>query len=364
MASANHQLEGRMAANAELAASRPAQSPTVAICIGTYNQAQYLRGSVESALAQTYPIQEIWIADDASTDDTPAVMEEISRLYPQIHLYRQPTNLKISGNLSWLLAKPSTELIVRLDSDDRLEPNYVEVLAELMRQYPRAGFAHCNVFELDGNNRRSRVRRLNRSKVYEPSEDFLKSNASGYRTAANCILYRAEALREVNYYIPSAGWEPCEDWDMILRIAAKGWGNVYAAQILSNYRVWDDVQGARAKRKMAEVSNLTRVYEKTLIPEYRKRGWSIAPLRRNMRRRAIAFVDALDSPRFTEEDRAKYKVILYKLGKSLSLSIVIALAEMGFNPVFRIWRRLKLRLKDAVKRILRGGPRSARPAEV
>ena len=150
---------------------------------------------------------------------------------------------------------------------------------------------------------------------------------------------------------------------MILRIAAKGWGNVYSPQILSNDRVWDDVQGARAKRKMAEVSNLTRVYEKTLIPEYRKRGWSIAPLKRNMRRKAINFADALDSPRFTEEDRAEYKVVLYRLGRSLSLSIVIALAEMGFSPVFRVWKRVKLRLRDAVKRILRGGPDSARPVE-
>ena len=46
-------------------AVRSATSPTVAVCIGTYNQAQYLRGSIESALAQTYPIQEIWVADDA-----------------------------------------------------------------------------------------------------------------------------------------------------------------------------------------------------------------------------------------------------------------------------------------------------------
>jgi hypothetical protein len=43
---------------------------------------------------------------------------------------------------------------------------------------------------------------------------ILASNASGYRTAANCILYRAQALREVNYYIPNLDWRTCEDWDM------------------------------------------------------------------------------------------------------------------------------------------------------
>ena len=66
---------------------------TVAVCIGTYNQAQYLRECIESALAQTYPIQEIWVSDDASTDNTPQVMEEICKLHPMVHYFGSPWNL-------------------------------------------------------------------------------------------------------------------------------------------------------------------------------------------------------------------------------------------------------------------------------
>jgi GT2 family glycosyltransferase len=334
---------------------------TVAICIGTYNQSQYLKASIESAFAQTYPIEEFWVSDDASTDDTEAVMREICRQYPQIRYYRQPNNLALPGNLSWLLAQPKTDLIVRLDSDDRLEPDYVAVLAELMRQHPRAGFAHCDVGEMDRDNHRPRVRRLTRSKVYETGDEALQSNASGYRTAANCILYRAQALREVNYYIPNLDWRTCEDWDMCLRMAAQGWGNVYAPKTLSNYRVWDDAQGVRAARKMSEVTTNIAIYKHTLIPEYRKRGWSIAPLQRNMRIKAIRFADAIDSPLFTEKDRVAYKALLYELDGSKSLSFAIALADMGLNPLVRWWSRMQLRAKDAVKVILRTF-RSAQPA--
>jgi len=341
-------------------AAPPSPKLTVAICIGTYNQSQYLRGSIESALAQTYPIQEIWVADDASTDDTPAVMEEICREYPHIHSYRQPVNLRLPGNLSSLLSKPSTELIVRLDSDDRLEPNYVAVLAELMAQYPQAGFAHCDVFELDRDNHQSRVRRLRRTFVFESGEEALKSNASGYRTAANCILYRSQALRDVNYYIPNLTWGTCEDWDMCLRIAAKGWGNVYAAQTLSNYRVWDDAQGVRATRKMSEVMTTIDIYKNTLIPEYKKRGWSIAPLIHNMRVKAVGFADAIDSPLFTTKDRTAYKALLRDLGDSVWLSIAIAMADCGMNPFVRFWGRARLQLKDTVKALLR----SLKPGQV
>jgi glycosyltransferase involved in cell wall biosynthesis len=334
---------------------------TVAICIGTYNQSQYLRASIESALAQTYPIQEFWVSDDASTDDTSAVMAEICRDYPHIRYYRQPKNLALPGNLSWLLSQPKTDLIVRLDSDDRLEPDYVAVLAELMRQHPRAGFAHCDVSELDKDNGRPRIRRLNRTKVFESGDEALRSNASGYRTAANCILYRAQALREVNYYIPNLDWRTCEDWDMTLRMAAAGWGNVYAAKTLSNYRVWDDAQGVRAARKMSEVMTNIAIYKHTLIPEYQRRGWSIAPLEQNMRHKAIRFADAIDSPLFTDKDRVAYKALLRELYPSRGLSLAIACADMGLNPLVRWWSRTKLRAKDAVKVILRA-VRAAQPA--
>jgi glycosyltransferase involved in cell wall biosynthesis len=336
---------------AETANQRPPL--TVAICIGTYNQAQYLRGSIESAMAQTYPIQEFWVSDDASTDNTDEVMRELCREYPQIRYYRQPKNLALPGNLSWLLSQPKTDLIVRLDSDDRLEPNYVAVLAELMRLYPKAGFAHCDVGELDKENQRPRVRRLSRTAVFESGDEMLRSNASGYRTAANCILYRAEAIRAVNYYIPNLDWRTCEDWDMVLRMAAAGWGNVYAPQVLSNYRVWEDAQGVRAARKMNEVMTNIAIYKHTLMPEYQKRGWSTAPLERQMKLRAARFADALDSPMFTADDRVKYKALLRELGPSASLTVAIAMADSGLNPLVRWWFRTKIRAKDAVKVLLR-----------
>lgn len=329
------------------------QPLTAAICIGTYNQAQYLRGSIESAIAQTYPIQEIWVSDDASTDNTDAVMHELCAQYPQLRYYRQPVNLGLPGNISWLLSQPQTDLIVRLDSDDRLEPDYVAVLAKLMQKYPQAGFAHCDVNEIDIEGGVRSVRRLMRTNEYESPDQALKRSASGYRAAANCILYRAKAIREVDYYRPTLSWRYCEDWDMILRLTIAGWGNVYARQVLSNYRVWDDGKGVRASRKMAEVRETAEIYKNRLIPEYQRRGWSIAPLTKNMRAKAVRFTEALDSPRFSSEDREEYKRLLLNLGASPKLSLAIGMAENGLNPVARFWSRTRIGLKDKAKQVFR-----------
>jgi glycosyltransferase involved in cell wall biosynthesis len=327
---------------------------SVAICIGTYNQAQYLRRSIASARAQTYPVQEIWVSDDSSSDESDAVMQSVCAEHPQIRYHRQPANLGLSGNLSWLLSQPRTDLIVRLDSDDRLEPDYVAVLANLMREYPNAGYAHCDVNEIDDGDQLRKVRRLMRSDSFESAEQALKSNASGYRVAANCILYRASAIEQVGYYRPNLSWRFCEDWDMILRLILAGWGNVYAPQVLSNYRVWDDGKGVRASRKMAEVRETALIYKSRLIPEFTNRGWDIAPLARQMRSRAVEFADAIDSPNLTAEDRKEYKRLLRDLGASRRLSLAIRLADLGLNPLIRVWVRANWGFRHLVKRLYRG----------
>ncbi len=326
---------------------------TAAICIGTYNQGQYIRGSIESALAQTYSIQEIWIADDGSTDETQAIVEEYCRKHSNVHYHRHATNLGPAQNLSWVLGRPSTDVVVRLDSDDRLEPEYVEVLAGLMHRYPQAGYAHCDVWETDFDGNRARLRQLTRTVEYEDSEQALKSNATGLRTAANCLLFRATALKEANYYLAHPTWTASEDWDLALRMILNGWGNVYASRTLSNYRQWDDPKGVRAYRKIHEVSSNIEIFNQVVKPAFQERGWSIAPLDRSMRAKAVGFADSLDSANFNEKDRTEYRALLRQLGSSTSLSIAIFLADSGFNPMVRRWKRLKKKLRDAAKRSLR-----------
>jgi hypothetical protein len=286
-------------------------------------------------------------------------MEEICKVCPTVRYYRQPANLGIAGNLSWALSQPSTELIARIDSDDKLEPAFVATLADLLNSYPQAGFAHGDVYELDGQGRRTRTRRLHRSSIYESPEEWLRKSAQGYRVAANCILYRAAALKQANYFHTNAGWKSAEDWDLSLRIAILGWGNVYAATPLANYRVWQDSGQARFKRRLSEIECVTKVYKGTLESEYIRRGWNTGVLIRNMRSRAVGFADALDSPFFSETNRRIYRSRLRELGDSPSLSLAIFLARAGLNPTLRSIRGAKIRLKDLVKRCLRGAQRQA-----
>lgn len=57
-------------------------SPTVAVVMCTYNGEKYLRQQLDSILAQTYPIQELIVQDDCSTDATLAILQEYEAKVP------------------------------------------------------------------------------------------------------------------------------------------------------------------------------------------------------------------------------------------------------------------------------------------
>lgn len=322
----------------------------VAICIPTYNQDQYLPESVGSACQQTYPHVEVWVSDDASTDITHEAMTALCRQFPQIHYHRHPQNLGIATNVNWLLRQPQAEFIVRLDSDDVLHPHYVETLLKLMTKYSNAGYAHAAVQEIDkyGNNRR--VRRLSRPEEFQNSEKALLSSVSGYRVAANICMFRTEVLQELNFTEGRPTYT--EDYDLSIRIADAGYGNVYSHQIVSSYRVWADAAQVRPKRKETELRGLIQLYEQSLYPAFDRRGWDTEIIHHQRRQMALAHATVIDSPLFTTAEQATIVELLQKLGDSPALQRRLRLLRWGFGSYYRWQSNLKLKLKDQIKQWL------------
>ena len=72
---------------------------TVSVAIATYNRAAMVRQAVEAALRQTRPPDEIVVADDASTDSTWAVLNEMAAGEPRLKIFRRRTEFGGRGEL-------------------------------------------------------------------------------------------------------------------------------------------------------------------------------------------------------------------------------------------------------------------------
>jgi hypothetical protein len=321
--------------------------PSVAVCIPTYNQAQYLIHSVGSACHQTYPNVEVWVSDDGSTDETPQVMEQLCQQFPQVHYYRQSKNLGIAGNNTLLMSQPKTEFLVRLDSDDVLLPNYVEKLVALLQKYPEAGYAHTAIQEIDEYGKNRSMSRVARKEEFQNSQEALLAAVPGYRVAANIVMFRTKPLQELRYY--EGRPEFVEDYDLSVRIADAGYGNVYADEILAKYRVWTDVKKTRSKRKHLQLKGYIQIFEESFLPAFQRRGWDTKVLEKQRRKLAILHSAYCFLPIFNETERAELIALLKKLGNSPALQLRLFALSLGFAPFFEWQLHTELKLKGIVK---------------
>ncbi|WP_165498805.1 glycosyltransferase [Chlorobium sp. N1] len=87
----------------------------------TYNQERFIREAIQGAFAQTYSPLEIVISDDASTDDTFRIVQELCATYSGPHRVRHnrnPVNLGLIRHINRITALSSGELIVYAAGDD------------------------------------------------------------------------------------------------------------------------------------------------------------------------------------------------------------------------------------------------------
>lgn len=93
----------------------------VSVVIPSYNSSPYIMDAVTSALNQTYDNLEVIIADDASTDDTRAVIREIRN--PRVKLIERTENGGAAAARNSAIRAATGRYIAFLDSDDYWLPD-------------------------------------------------------------------------------------------------------------------------------------------------------------------------------------------------------------------------------------------------
>jgi glycosyltransferase involved in cell wall biosynthesis len=106
--------------------STPAE-PTISVVVPVHNKASHLHRCYESILAQTSPINEIVFVDDASTDDSRAILRSFDD--PRVRLVeRDPPSAGPGGARNAGIRAATGDWVAFLDADDAWLPNLVATL--------------------------------------------------------------------------------------------------------------------------------------------------------------------------------------------------------------------------------------------
>lgn len=111
--------------------------PKISVCIITYNHERYIGKCIQEILeqAKTYDL-EIVIGDDASTDKTREIINEISKDHPNIIKLFHDKNVGGCENYKSIHRASRGEYVVHIDGDDYMYPNRIQEQIDFLIRNP------------------------------------------------------------------------------------------------------------------------------------------------------------------------------------------------------------------------------------
>lgn len=148
-------------------------APELSICIPTYNAGLFLSAAVGSVMRQGLTDFEIVIVDNASEDDTEALVRELRN--PHIRYFRNPRNLGPHMSSARCQAEARGEFIKPLCADDVLLDGVLRKQMDILRKHPEVVLVGCDMFVTDSELKIDRVWR------------FYHGQCSGHRMKNACF---------------------------------------------------------------------------------------------------------------------------------------------------------------------------------
>ena len=102
-------------------------NPKISVCVPVYNAAPFIAETVSAVLRQDMTDFELLLLDDASTDDSVAVIKRFND--KRIRLFRHKHNQGIAASRNFLIKQARGEYIAVLDHDDICLPERLQVQA-------------------------------------------------------------------------------------------------------------------------------------------------------------------------------------------------------------------------------------------
>jgi glycosyltransferase involved in cell wall biosynthesis len=206
--------------------------PLVSVFVQVYNTESYVRGCIESVLAQHFTGSlEVIVIDDGSTDGS---WNQICQIQdPRIHAIRHDPNLGANATANEGYGLCRGEFILRLDSDDRLRPGFLRESLKLMGSSDRIGFTFGDIALIDGagavTSKAGNVRRPCGPVVRNELMHLLKIN---YVPAPTTLVRRAA----VAPLLPVPQSYAFLDWYLTLGMS-EAWDAGFLEDPLAEYRV-------------------------------------------------------------------------------------------------------------------------------
>ncbi len=250
----------------------------ISVVTPSYNQGAYLEATLRSLLDQNYPDLEMIVIDGGSTDQS---VDIIRRYEASLSHWESEKDRGQSHALNKGFAHVHGDIWTWLNSDDLLEKGVLQRVARIFAQNPEVGvvYGDCVYVAQDGETVIEQFRGEPYSRLRHLAHRFIAQPSCFFR--ASMV---PPAVREDLHY--------CMDYDLWLKLSARGVKFHYVPEVFSRYRLHDESKS---------VSALVALHREIVVEIYRPllRAGASAAERRAMAQAAgdmIHQLNALGAP--------------------------------------------------------------------
>jgi GT2 family glycosyltransferase len=217
---------------------RPSDGPRVSVIIPNWNGAHLLSTCLGSLERQTWRDFETLVVDNASTDDSVAL---ITRGFPNVRLLALDANRFFAGAVNAGIRATQGEYVVLLNNDTEAEPGWLAGLIHALKSSPHAGMAATKLrlfdqreklhsagdfYRLDGVPGNRGVWETDDGQYDDPC-----AKPTLFGVCGGACAYRRSMLEDIGLLDQDLEFN-CEDVDLNWRARLAGYECVFAANAI------------------------------------------------------------------------------------------------------------------------------------
>jgi GT2 family glycosyltransferase len=220
--------------------------PNVAVTIVTFNSAPFIAQCLQFVLELDYPAFEVVVVDNASSDETPAILEQFEHKV-QVIYSEENTGFAAGQNLA--MSHSRADWFLALNPDVRLTPNFITLLVAAGEAEPTIGSV-CGkllglnpdltvpanpIFDSTGIYFTSNLRHFDRGSQIPDTGQYEQPEYVFGATGAAC-LYRRKMMDDIalnGEYFDDDFFAYREDADLAWRAQLCGWKCLYVPKAIA-----------------------------------------------------------------------------------------------------------------------------------
>lgn len=192
--------------------------PLITTVIPTYRRPLMLRRAIRSVLNQTFPDFRLCIYDNASGDETGAVVEEFRKKDSRVEYFCRPENIGMSMNFADGAKRVETPFFSFLPDDDLMLPHFFETALSGFQRHPEAALSILPTLCMSPRGRILLVTNLQWPEgLLLPPGGMLSTLRYG-NPGLQAMLIRADVWKKINGFDEDT--VPIEELDFDLHVMA------------------------------------------------------------------------------------------------------------------------------------------------